>query len=166
MQELGLSKLYKNGKDIKLFCGMTDTLAFLPCEDVKDGMSYLQSVHLDENLVAHFNSTYLLGSFCTIQNPGNIEEEHPPLRLRRVPPMFALYIWNVQSLLKIITVPMTAVNHGTMGYMKCLVMIIHQFGWLLEPFRRIKFWYPQLCFRQHKLCHHRREWQLKFFERD
>ena len=54
------------------------------CQDVKDGMNYLQSVCPEElqDLLTYFNSTYVSGNFCTIQIPGQIGEEQPPLRLR------------------------------------------------------------------------------------
>ena len=168
--ELGLSQMYKNDKNIKLFCGMIDALGFQPGQDVKDGMNYLQSVCPEElqDLLTYFNSTYVSGNFRSIQIPGQIGEEQPPLRLRRVPPMFAPDIWNVHT----VTIEnghrtnnsCEAWNHG---FHEMLGMTIHQFGWLLKPFRRIKLWYRQHYFRRHKACHHRREgeWQLKIFKR-
>jgi len=43
IQELGLSTIYKESEEIKLFCGMVDSLAFLPLEDVSTGMNFLKN---------------------------------------------------------------------------------------------------------------------------
>jgi len=41
IQILGLVQQYKDEEDVKLFCGMLDGLAFLPVDDVPEGMTYL-----------------------------------------------------------------------------------------------------------------------------
>ena len=38
IQELGLTTIYKDDEDIKLFCGMVDSLAFLPLDDIPAGI--------------------------------------------------------------------------------------------------------------------------------
>ena len=42
IQNLGLFPTYNADKDLHLFCGMLDGLAFLPVEDVAEGMQYLR----------------------------------------------------------------------------------------------------------------------------
>ena len=42
IQSLGLVQRYREEDDVKLFCGMMDGLAFLPEDDVPDGMAYLR----------------------------------------------------------------------------------------------------------------------------
>ena len=86
IQDLGLATTYKGEKDIKLFCGMMDSLAFLPCGQVKDGMDYLQSICPEEleDLLAYFNTTYVNGSYKRIQTPPALGSEQPVLRMRLV----------------------------------------------------------------------------------
>ena len=97
IQDLDLATTYKGEKDIKLFCGMMDALAFLPCGQVKDGMDYLQSICPEEleDLLAYFNTTYVNGSYKRIQTPPALGSEQPVLRMRRVAPLFPPELWNV-----------------------------------------------------------------------
>ncbi|XP_076069715.1 uncharacterized protein LOC143041592 [Oratosquilla oratoria] len=57
IQELGLVTLYKTDAEIRLFCSMLDTLAFLPCDKVSDGMAFLRII-VPEQL--HWLVDYLL----------------------------------------------------------------------------------------------------------
>ena len=41
IQILGLVQRYREEEEVKLFCGMLDGLAFLPVDDVPEGMTYL-----------------------------------------------------------------------------------------------------------------------------
>ena len=72
IQELGLAPFYRSDSSIKLFCGMIDALAFLPCEQVTDGMEYLHSECPSElvDLLGYFDTTYVSGTYCTIKTPG------------------------------------------------------------------------------------------------
>ena len=58
IQKLGLAPLYRSDSSIKLFCGMIDALAFLPCEQVTDGMDYLHSECSSElvDLLGYFDT--------------------------------------------------------------------------------------------------------------
>lgn len=44
VQELGLVQHYTTSSEFRLFCGMIDALAFLPQEDVDEGMRYIKNV--------------------------------------------------------------------------------------------------------------------------
>ena len=61
IKDLGLAQDYKDNDDIKLFCGIIDSLAFLSCDQVLEGMEYLQSVCLEElvDLLTYFNTNYV-----------------------------------------------------------------------------------------------------------
>ena len=93
IQELGLTTLYKEDDDVKLFCGMLDALAFLPVDRVKDGMRHLKTVIPDGvyDLVEYFDSTYVSGPFRSLRVGGM-------LRMRRTgEPRFPLDTWNVHQ---------------------------------------------------------------------
>ncbi|KAG7155824.1 hypothetical protein Hamer_G027912 [Homarus americanus] len=49
IQELGLATIYKDSEDVKLFCGMVDSLALLPLEDIPAGIDYLRD-HTPEGM--------------------------------------------------------------------------------------------------------------------
>lgn len=76
---------------------MIDVLAFLPRSDVKDGMSYLQSIVplQAQDLLNYFDNTYVngLASVVSIRNTerGNF------IRLRRLKPLFPPKLRNVCS---------------------------------------------------------------------
>ncbi|XP_076039031.1 uncharacterized protein LOC143024135 [Oratosquilla oratoria] len=63
IQGLGLKNLYESDDEFRLFCGQLDALAFLPTEDVHEGMKHLRSTMPNEAaaLVEYFDSTYVSG---------------------------------------------------------------------------------------------------------
>lgn len=100
LQSLGLVELYKTNDEVKHFCGMLDGLAFLPEDQVAQGMAYL----LDntppglEPLVDYFNATYVTGTFRRIQPPSTEPAgDLPPIRMRRIPPLYPPSLWNVHQ---------------------------------------------------------------------
>lgn len=103
IQELGLSKAYKESDELKHFCGMLDALAFLPVTEVSEGMAFLRQcipsgVGLENvvDLVDYFDSTYVTGSVRTIRRPA-ISHRLQPIRIRRIPPLFPPTVWNVHE---------------------------------------------------------------------
>lgn len=76
VQSLGLVQAYETDADVKLFCGMLDGLAFLPTDEVTNGMVHLQTRIPDvdglEELVNYFDRTYVTGWFRHIQQPPAI----------------------------------------------------------------------------------------------
>ena len=48
IQFLGLTNLYEADDDFRLFCGQLDALAFLPVDDVTEGMNHLRNSAPDE----------------------------------------------------------------------------------------------------------------------
>jgi hypothetical protein len=84
IQNLGLTKLYKEDENARLFCGMIDGLAFLPIDKVFDGMRYLISIcpKLLEPVLAYFDATYVTGT---------------KRRNRQIPPQFPPEKWNVYN---------------------------------------------------------------------
>ncbi|XP_041372748.1 uncharacterized protein LOC121386019 [Gigantopelta aegis] len=71
IQNLGLTTLFRSNKDVRHFVGMLDGLAFLPLDDVPEGMLYLRdNIPAGvEPLVDYFDQTYVTGSFRRIQQP-------------------------------------------------------------------------------------------------
>ena len=49
IQDLGLAQSYRDSKDVKHFCCMIDALAFLPVDQISDGMQYFFSNAPEEN---------------------------------------------------------------------------------------------------------------------
>ena len=72
IQSLGLADLYKTNNDIKQFCGKIDGLAFLPVEQVPEGMQHLQQQCPPElkDFLEYFNQTYMSGTYRRIQRPA------------------------------------------------------------------------------------------------
>ncbi|KAG7177330.1 hypothetical protein Hamer_G000652 [Homarus americanus] len=103
IQELGLSTQYNVNAEFRLFCGMIAALAFLPLEDVIEGMRYLKTVIPQdppeaEELLMYFDRTYASGSFRLIQQPVAMPSDAlMPLRMRHTSPMFAPHLWNVHD---------------------------------------------------------------------
>ena len=101
IQCLGLEDLYKNNDDIKQFCGKIDGLAFLPVQQVPEGMQHLQQQCPPElnDFLEYFNETYVSGTYRRIQRPalpGN--NILPPVVIRHTPPQFPPNLWNVNSI--------------------------------------------------------------------
>jgi len=82
---LGLVQRYCQEEDVKLFCRILDCLAFLPEEDVPEGMIYLRENIPDgfEPLLQYFDNTYVFGSYCQIQPPQRPDGTIPPIRIHR-----------------------------------------------------------------------------------
>ena len=100
IQDLGLVNLYRTNADAKHFCGMLDGLALLPLDKVSEGMSWLKDNTPPElvDLVSYFDSTYVSGTLRRIQ-PVALDPDQPlpPLRFRRIPPLFPPEAWNVHT---------------------------------------------------------------------
>ena len=73
---------------------MVDGLAFLPAEDVEEGMAHLKETCPAEleDLLDYFDSNYVSGAFKRIKVPGNNN-----MKLKRTPPVFSPKIWTVHS---------------------------------------------------------------------
>ncbi|KAG7172064.1 hypothetical protein Hamer_G001049 [Homarus americanus] len=79
---------------------MLDALAFLPLEDVIEGMKYLKTVipSETEELLMYFDRTYVSGSFRLIQQPVAMPSDAlMPMRMRHTSSMFAPHLWNVHD---------------------------------------------------------------------
>lgn len=84
IQSLGLVSTYKDNCDFRLFVGKLDGLAFLPVEDVGEGMSLLRSTCPQEavELVDYFDGTYVTGTY------RRVTRQDGTVRLRRCAPAF------------------------------------------------------------------------------
>ena len=92
IQEEGLTGRYKADEDAKHFCGMLDSLAFLPPNQVKEGMAFLRTRIPDgfEGVVDYFDSNYVNGPFTATRLPGG------RMRLARcTSPRYSIEVWNV-----------------------------------------------------------------------
>jgi len=97
IQSLGLTNTYKDDNEFRLYCGQLDALAFLPIDQVPAGMNHLKETMPEpaEPLVEYFDRTYVSGKLRQVpqQNGNNLA----PIRIRRVPPLFAPDKWNMHQ---------------------------------------------------------------------
>jgi hypothetical protein len=65
IQELGLVPRYREDDELKLFCGKLDALAFLPEDDLDEGMTHIRDITPPgaEALVDYFDQTYVTGTY-------------------------------------------------------------------------------------------------------
>ena len=90
LQDLGLNCIYNEDEEFKLICGMIDALAFLPPDDVQEGMQLLRRIApiVVEDLLNYFDSVYISGTLRIVQRNGNNIVRHTP-------PLFPKELWNV-----------------------------------------------------------------------
>jgi len=82
---------YNNDDDVRTFFGKLDGLAFLPPDDVKEGMAMLMQ-QVPENLlglVDYFDINYVNGPFRSVVTANE------NIRFRRSSPSFPTRLWNV-----------------------------------------------------------------------
>lgn len=93
VQELGLVSSYREDESFRTFVGMLNALAFLPADEVEDGMQLLRAFmpSVAGALTEYFDSTYVSGSFRRLTRPNG------GLHLRRLPPRFPCEEWNVHE---------------------------------------------------------------------
>ena len=93
IQDLGLVPTFNTDPDFPLFAAMIDALAFLPVNDVVQGMAHLrQNAHPHPQameLLQYFDTNYVNGVWRNIHRPGQ------PIVVRRIPPIFPHALWNV-----------------------------------------------------------------------
>ena len=94
VQSLGLTQLYKDSEDVKLFCGMMDSLALLPIEDLPAGLDFLRNNMPEglDDLLTYFDATYCTGTYRRIQRHAD-----DAVVLHRIPPLFQPAMWNVHQ---------------------------------------------------------------------
>ncbi len=82
LQNLGLSKKYKEDENTRIFCAMVNGLAFLPIDKVVDGMKWLKDICHDDlkPFLDYFDATYVTGT---------------KRRRGYIPPLFPPEKWNV-----------------------------------------------------------------------
>ena len=91
IQALGLTHRYENDNEFRLFCGHIDALAFLPLDQVSEGMDYLKDnlPEAAEELLHYFDSNYVSGQLRQRRDNNGLV-----VNFRRVPPMFKPHRWN------------------------------------------------------------------------
>ena len=80
----------KMDEDVKLFCGMTDGLTFLPENGVPDGMAYVDDNIPNglESLLQYSDGIYVSGIYRQIQLSQRPDDTIPPLHMCRKTPMY------------------------------------------------------------------------------
>ena len=94
IQSLGLTNLYESNNDFHLFCGQIDALAFLPLDEVSEGMAFLRESVPEEAipLLEYFDTTYVTGHLRPRPQTPDLQ-----LRFWYVPPIFPPAQWNVHE---------------------------------------------------------------------
>ena len=69
-----MKDLYENDQEFKLFVGMLDGLAFLPLDQIVQGMEHLRNVQPpeDQRLTEYFDATYVSGIPRNVDAAGEI----------------------------------------------------------------------------------------------
>src|SRR5580698_10155601 len=65
IQHLGMSDMYKQVNEFRLFCGQLDALALLPVDEVPAGMTYLRTIAppAAADVIEYFDTTYVSGTY-------------------------------------------------------------------------------------------------------
>ena len=94
---MGIVPQYRDDEDFKLFCGELDALAFLPTEDIREGIMYLRgNTPPDvEPLVDYTKQTYVTGTFRRVGVTQDGPDGAAIVRMKRVPPWYPPPLWNV-----------------------------------------------------------------------
>ena len=79
---------------------MTDGLAYLPENDVHDGMTHLHDniPNRLEPLLQYFDGIYVPGAYHQIQLPQCPDGTMPPLCMHHKQPMYPPSMWNVHNI--------------------------------------------------------------------
>ncbi|KAE9522791.1 hypothetical protein AGLY_016832 [Aphis glycines] len=93
LQKLGLETIYKEESEFRKYCGMIDSLAFLPLNKVLDGMTCLK-----ENIPPHAEDLLFYFDFYYVNGTHRRVGTASTLRLRKVTPIFPPSTWNVHEL--------------------------------------------------------------------
>ena len=152
MQDLGLTQRYKDSEDVKLFCGMMDSLALLPIDDLPPGLEFLRN-NTPEGMEPHlnyFDATYCTGTYRRIQRHAPDGDGQDAIMLRRIAPLFPPQIWNVHQ------VTLDG-EQRTNNLCEAWNHRIEHLCGVSHPRKRVKHVYTQLQSRLHRLCVDRRD---------
>ena len=94
IQNLGLTTLYENDNNFCLFSGQIVTLAFLPPDEVTDGITYLRNTASEEasKLLNYFDSTYVSDQLCPRRHQDPLK-----LNFSKIAPLFLPHRWNMHE---------------------------------------------------------------------
>ena len=126
IQALGLSNSYQNDEEFRLFCGAIDALAFLPVNEVSEGMNHLKETCPDEAkpLLEYFDQTYVTGHLRQRQSPDGLR-----VIVRRTPPMFLPKNWNMHDVTVSDQPRTNNISEGWNNKFKALVGYTHPSIW-------------------------------------
>ena len=97
-QDLGLAQSYRDSEEY--FCCTIDALAFLPVDQVSDGIQYLFSDAPEGNhdtlieLLTYFDATYVTATARQIHRQRDASNT---ISVRRIPPLFEPRKWNIHE---------------------------------------------------------------------
>jgi len=96
IKALELANIYETSDEFRLFCGQIYALAFLPVDEVTDGIIHLKDTvpEKTENLLEYFDSTYVSGQLL-------LQRHNDGLRLNfrriKIPSTFLPCRWNMHE---------------------------------------------------------------------
>ena len=94
IQELGLVQNFCDNEEFRHFCGMIDGLAFLPPDQIANGMLHLRNMVPNQAVpcLDYFNTTYVT---CCFRRGA--AQPYGVIRVRRLRPAFPPASWNVHE---------------------------------------------------------------------
>lgn len=105
VQEYGLQTDYRTNKEVQIFCGKLDGLAFLPVNEVKEGMAILKAEACAQGpgalrdklqrLVKYFDVNYVNGPERNIRPSRRGRRSGGSNQRTHNPPLFPPAVWNV-----------------------------------------------------------------------
>lgn len=177
IQSLGLTNVYETVDDFRLFCGQIDALAFLPPDQVTEGMAHLRDSVPEEAapLLEYFDATYVTGQLRPRVHGAQIDGLR--LNFRRIAPIFPPAQWNMHDVTLADEPRTNNVSEGWNNKFQSLVGHSHPTVWKLieclqvecarvsgillqdergvRPKKRIKKVYTELQTRLRHLCEDR-----------
>ena len=116
-------------RDDQFFCGQLDDLAFLPTDDIPEGMMYIRGNTAPgaEGLVNYFDQTYVTGTLHRAGVPRDGLGAAPIVRMRRVPPRYPPALWNLNQA-SLDDKQITSARTGTIGSLIWLATSISSCG--------------------------------------
>ena len=146
-QDLGLAQSYRDSEEY--FCCTIDALAFLPVDQVSDGIQYLFSDAPEGNhdtpieLLTYFDATYVTGTARQIHRQRDASNT---ISVRRIPPLYSNHGNGTftKQLLKTLTAQTICARVGTMLSTISSAVQIHRSGPFYKPCSVTSLWLQSL----------------------
>ena len=154
---MGLTNLYEADDDFRLFCAQIDALAFLPFDDVTEGIKHLRNSAPDEaaSLLDYLDASYVTGQLRP--RAHGVPADGLRLNFRRIAPIFSTRQWNMHDV-TLENQPRTMTQRGRTTNSKLLMdIIILQCGNVLSAYRMCVLGFVASCCKTSVVSYPKRE---------